>query len=56
MKTYLFTIAHDNGVFTLKTFSLSIVSALEQVLSSERCPETAIKTIQIIEEKAAQYL
>jgi hypothetical protein len=49
MKTYIFTLKHDNGTAKLKIFAHCLTSAIQAILKLENCPERAITNIKIID-------
>lgn len=46
MNEYTLKLKHDNGTCSIKVHALSISGAVEKVLNSEGCPESAILSIK----------
>ena len=42
MKTYIFTLQHDDGKVMIRAIAADYESAKKQILESENCPESAI--------------
>lgn len=53
MNKYKITIQHDSGTVTLTVYGSNYQSAITQVCNAEKCPETAIKSVELDNEKIA---
>ena len=50
MQKFVITISHDSGLLHITTFASSAEGAIEMVKKAERCPNTSIKSIYLVNE------
>ena len=47
MNRYKAVLKHDDGKFELTVYARNFQSAIQQIMNNEKCPESAIKSLEI---------
>ena len=47
MNRYKAVLKHDDGKFELTVYARNFQSAIQQIMNNEKCPESAIKSLEL---------